>query len=240
MLNEEEERYALLEPRRTKRIKSCFLPCSLLFNAVQFVAVLVLLGNPCIFSSRHCTYVKQEGVKLLSEEHGLVPEFGLEKVTFMNDSRYATEDMFTDLKRYQGILENWEGDMPLGRGFVQIPPEGLDFLERPYHITANPTANGYSIASLHQFHCLYMILRAHGNARFGLSDHNPDGERHMTHCFDYLRQSAQCAGDAALEGKSKTVADMTDGWGNTHVCKNNSQLIQWVYDNRLSDNTGIH
>jgi hypothetical protein len=130
-----------------------------------------------------------------------------------------------------------------GRGFVTIPPEGAKQLSRPYHIRANPGAQGYSIASLHQFHCLYMIMMAHGNARFGRKPH-PDGdddtERHTTHCFDYLRQSARCAGDAALEGESSTVARMTDGWGNVHVCKKDRELVKWVYENRFSNFTGIH
>jgi hypothetical protein len=83
-------------------------------------------------------------------------------------------------------------------------------------------------------------MRGLGDRRFGRSDHDPDAERHVTHCFDYLRQSARCAGDATLEGESATVNKMTDGWGNTHVCKKNSELLQWVVDNRLSNYTGIH
>jgi hypothetical protein len=30
----------------------------------------------------------------------------------MNDSRYATEDMFRDENKYRQILRNWENDMP--------------------------------------------------------------------------------------------------------------------------------
>jgi hypothetical protein len=85
-----------------------------------------------------------------------------------------------------------------------------------------------------------MIMRAFGDHRLGRQMLNDDMERHVTHCFDYLRQSAMCAGDSALEGLSETVKGMTDGWGNTHVCKKNNELVQWVVDNRLSDYTGIH
>lgn len=85
-----------------------------------------------------------------------------------------------------------------------------------------------------------MIMKAMGDKRFDRPSHNADMERHVTHCFDYLRQSAQCAGDAALEGISETANKMTDGWGNTHVCKKNNELVQWVLDNRLSNYTGIH
>jgi hypothetical protein len=87
-----------------------------------------------------------------------------------------------------------------------------------------------------------MIMRAHGNLKLNRTEHHnaADMERHVTHCFDYLRQSAQCAGDNALEGKSETVRGMTDGWGNVHVCKRNEELVGWVLKNRLSDNRGIH
>jgi len=134
----------------------------------------------------------------------------------------------------------------VGRGFVQVANPNTTALPRPYHIKSNPAANGYSIASLHQFHCLYMIMRNLGNGRFNrtvdpsVSAKAADEERHVTHCFDYLRQSAQCAGDAALEGKSEMAGGMTDGWGNVHVCKKNDELVKWVIDNRLSDNRGIH
>jgi Mycotoxin biosynthesis protein UstYa len=85
-----------------------------------------------------------------------------------------------------------------------------------------------------------MIMRAYGDIRLNRTGHDHDMERHVTHCFDYLRQSAQCAGDSAMEGLSERVNGMTDGWGNEHICKNNAEAMQWVFDNRLSDNTGIH
>jgi len=85
-----------------------------------------------------------------------------------------------------------------------------------------------------------MIMRAYGDRRLDRPVLNDDMERHVTHCFDYLRQSAMCAGDSALEGLSETVDGMTDGWGNTHVCKKNDELVKWVVDNRLSNYTGIH
>lgn len=98
---------------------------------------------------------------------------------------------------------------------------------------------GYSIASLHQFHCLYLIMREFGRCRLGEESANPDMQRHVTHCFDYLRQSQKCCGDAALEGESDTVKGMTDGWGTTHVCKSDRELVDWVYKNRYSEHTGI-
>lgn len=116
--------------------------------------------------------------------------------------------------------------------------------------------DGYSIAYLHQYHCLYMIMKSLGESRFSKNPHNKakggsdrgmgdmgedkEMERHVTHCFDYLRQSFLCAGDSALEGKSRMEGlDMTDGWGDRHVCKDPVALEKWVLENRFSDKKGI-
>lgn len=85
-----------------------------------------------------------------------------------------------------------------------------------------------------------MIMRAHGEARFNRLNHDGDVERHVTHCYDYLRQSIYCAGDSAMEGKSRVKGlEMTDGWGDVHVCKDQRALEKWVADHRFSDKKGI-
>lgn len=76
MLHDEPEHAALFEPRSKSRIKRLVTPCSLLLNAILFVGMLVVLSNPCGFSARKCDYKRDDigGLKLLSEEHGFVPE----------------------------------------------------------------------------------------------------------------------------------------------------------------------
>lgn len=116
------------------------MPCSLALNAVLLALVLVMLASPCTISGRKCVYHRTDvatttgagsvvlaaekikdgdpsGLKLLSEVKGVVPEFKLEKVTFMNDSRYANERMFTDRVEHQKILDQWEADVP-----GELPP----------------------------------------------------------------------------------------------------------------------
>jgi hypothetical protein len=129
---------------------------------------------------------------------------------------------------------------PVGRGFVVINNStNYPALSRPWHLSSVP-GDGYSIAYLHQYHCLYMIMKSLGDSRFNHQEHDADMERHVTHCFDYLRQSMYCAGDATLEGKSAIEGlDMTDGWGDTHVCKDQTKLRGWVLDKRFSNKTGI-
>jgi hypothetical protein len=141
MLRDEPEQTAYSQPRKRRTLKSILQACSVACNLFLFALILAVLGNPCYFSSRKCHYSipteeaappKAEEMKLLSEEHGLVPEcecnmiqadaaltsaVGLEKVVFMNDSRYANEEMFTDSDEYDKILKQWEEDMP--RKFAQ-------------------------------------------------------------------------------------------------------------------------
>ncbi|TID12759.1 hypothetical protein E6O75_ATG10252 [Venturia nashicola] len=233
------------------------LPLSLGSNLLLFVVILFQLAHPCFFSARTCVYdrrgvsqdqamevmdtAKAKG-ELMGDVNKIVPEFPTQKVVFMNDSRYSNEKMFKNEKEFNTILSTWEKDMPLGRGFVTVHnASSYAPLQRPWHLSSSPGLDGYSIAYLHQYHCLYMIMRSHGQYRFGRPSHDVDMERHVTHCFDYLRQSMYCAGDSALEGKSAIPGlEMTDGWGDTHICKNQKALLGWVVENRFSNKTGIH
>ncbi|QDS70583.1 hypothetical protein FKW77_000015 [Venturia effusa] len=245
---------ALHTPSRSRRY---LLLLSLASNLLLFIVVLFQLAHPCFFSARSCVYDQRGGSreqaaeaihleetrgKLMGDVNKLVPEFPTEKVVFMNDSRYSNENMFKNEHEFNTILSTWEKDMPLGRGFVTVHnASSYALLQRPWHLSSSPGLDGYSIAYLHQYHCLYMIMRSHGQYRFGRPSQDADMERHVTHCFDYLRQSMFCAGDAALEGKSATPGlEMTDGWGDTHVCKNQKALMGWVVANRFSNKTGIH
>jgi hypothetical protein len=78
MLRDAPEHSAFLEPNRRNHMRAFLYPCSITTNLLLFVFVLMVLGNPCYFSSRTCVYPKapSEGsqLKLMSEEHGLVPE----------------------------------------------------------------------------------------------------------------------------------------------------------------------
>jgi hypothetical protein len=73
MLRDAPEHEALFEPRKRSRVTRCVAPCSLVLNALLFVAVLAILSHPCSFSSRKCVYEGHQ-LHLLGEEHGFVPE----------------------------------------------------------------------------------------------------------------------------------------------------------------------
>jgi hypothetical protein len=84
MLGDNHEMMTYTEPTRRSRFRSCCVPFSITLNAVLFVFTLVILHNPCSFSSRQCQYETVQsqiigesdtsGLKLMSEEHGFVPE----------------------------------------------------------------------------------------------------------------------------------------------------------------------
>lgn len=81
MLRENPELMMYTEPQRRSRLRTFCIPCSFVLNALFFIVTLVILGNPCYFSSRHCVYdanktaiIGEENLKLMGEEHGFVPE----------------------------------------------------------------------------------------------------------------------------------------------------------------------
>lgn len=69
-------------PKR-RRFNALILPASVAANAVLFAFALFLLAHPCYFSARNCVYrqedgkgeaVVDDGLKLMGEINGLVPE----------------------------------------------------------------------------------------------------------------------------------------------------------------------
>jgi hypothetical protein len=57
-----------------------------------------------------------------------------------------------------------------------------------------------------------------------------NGLGHISHCFDYLRQSVLCAGDTTLEGRTyhEDGSEISIGWGSYHDCKDWSQIKEWA------------
>jgi hypothetical protein len=56
---------------------------------------------------------------------------------------------------------------------------------------------------------------------------------HISHCFDYLRQAIQCAGDMSLEWPIEVNGEsLVVGWNNPHECK--SWEAAWEYIEKRS------
>jgi hypothetical protein len=253
----------------SQRARQLGFPLSLVSNLLFFVFILFLLAQPCYFSSRTCVYQdkREPELPLMADINKIVPEcryssrhemhharqtisltnpVPTKQITFQANDSYSSPTMFKSSAEFESILATWKRTMPLGRGFILVNHSSTyPALSPPWHLSS-VQGDGYSIAYLHQYHCLYMIMKSHGEARFspgkrarGQHD-EAETERHITHCYDYLRQSIFCAGDSAMEGKSRTVGlEMTDGWGDVHVCKDPALLGNWVLDHRFSDKKGI-
>lgn len=54
---------------------------------------------------------------------------------------------------------------------------------------------------------------------------------HIGHCFDYLRQAIQCAGDMTLETAIPNDDGAVDGWGIEHQCRDWEEAYRWTEEN---------
>ncbi|KAI0059990.1 hypothetical protein BV25DRAFT_1871398 [Artomyces pyxidatus] len=94
-------------------------------------------------------------------------------------------------------------------GFVRLGPEG----------------RGFGISMFHQLHCLNIIRSA---VLKGVPVH------HTTHCFHLLRQAILCASDTTLDPLNMKDKPGTDGMGITHVCKDWTQVYDYVTTNQAA------
>jgi hypothetical protein len=85
-----------------------------------------------------------------------------------------------------------------------------------------------------QLHCLQMIQEAyveHIDPGSGFKV----GRTHIEHCFSYLRQGVQCAGDSTLEGPGfvdgKNVGAL-HGWNIAHTCRNWTEMKLWMDEHK--------
>lgn len=111
----------------------------------------------------------------------------------------------------------------------------------------------FTTSVTHQLHCLYSILEDFAAAKSGIAaghthdarDEPADPEDlgfHVQHCFEYLRQSIMCSGDLALEGDQTTFPDGSvgsDGWDAKHVCRDWTQIKDYLEANRADDEVWI-
>ncbi|KAL9058555.1 MAG: hypothetical protein Q9162_001710 [Coniocarpon cinnabarinum] len=141
----------------------------------------------------------------------------------------------------------WNHLLPNGRGFVFIQ-DWEDYNLEPGEETAwSPI---YSVALFHQLHCLGVIRKTY----WKMIDHyhandtefmdelvenllGPEGE-HAHHCFDYLRQTIQCAGDMAMEWPrvepDTGLRFAVDGWHIPHECKSWDHIVDYMDKNHFN------
>lgn len=56
----------------------------------------------------------------------------------------------------------------------------------------------------------------------------PDmAEKHLAHCFDYIRQGIMCAADTTLEWSVTHPGALVTGWGIAHQCRDWNGFEEW-------------
>jgi len=121
----------------------------------------------------------------------------------------------------------WNALLPEGRGFVYVPESEKYSLPPGEKVFYGEI---YSVSLFHQLHCLGQLRKYYWLLVDGVKSNStslkpmvegllgPSGE-HVSHCFDYLRQTLQCAGDMALEWPRKEEDGSrfaVDGWVSDH------------------------
>lgn len=177
----------------------------------------------------------------------------VETVTFEEQHVYASAPNTESDKAWENLLpvsfntslpclKNTDRALQPGRGYVFIKDGQNNGLQEPGEIT--PYGEIYSVAVFHQIHCLGMLRGTYWellNQSFAQDDlpslkmfaEKHIRNSHVNHCFDYLRQSLQCAADMSLEWPVSGTKNV-DGWGVPHLCKSWVSLVfSCVWKGRL-------
>ncbi|KAI0004756.1 hypothetical protein F4779DRAFT_599326 [Xylariaceae sp. FL0662B] len=170
---------------------------------------------------------------------GFAPEFSQQVTTFSPDPGFVPENTSEFFSRE--TKKKWLDLVPKGLGYLEIKnpedydnlPTRLDSYDEQFVVTSSMT---------HQLHCLYAIAEAYSALTSDTSRVPKETPWHLTHCFDYLRQGIMCCGDVALEGEQTTFPDGfegSDGWDAKHVCKDYSQVYDYLETNRADNKAWI-
>ncbi|CAK1364947.1 hypothetical protein CB0940_08584 [Cercospora beticola] len=205
-------------------------------------------------------------------EHSPVPKIPFESVTFQPDPKFSFSSSFSNsssssLSEAESDAA-WTSLLPSGEGFIFVEtPEhfGLPPGKTPNRDQKGRGSEGafYDLSVFHQLHCLVKVREHVRLVEFAMSEmvresSAGDGkldisslkrllqplkqERHMEHCFDYLRQGIMCAGDMSLEGVivseeendgmlRRSGSRVVDGWGMKHQCKSWDAIMEYVRAN---------
>ncbi|KAH6855885.1 hypothetical protein B0I37DRAFT_411849 [Chaetomium sp. MPI-CAGE-AT-0009] len=170
---------------------------------------------------------------------GFAPKMSQQITSFAPDPMFVPEngsEFFTD-----AVQSRWLSIVPRGLGYVQINnTRSYNNLPTPLELYPDST---FTTSVTHQLHCLHSIVGIVAAYTSNELDKLPDaGAWHISHCFDYLRQSIMCCGDVALEGQQTTFPPGfagSDGWDAKHVCRDYNQVLAHLEENRVDDERWI-
>ncbi|KAL5343832.1 hypothetical protein BJX70DRAFT_351870 [Aspergillus crustosus] len=121
--------------------------------------------------------------------------------------------------------ELWENIQP-SHGFIAIDrtwAESQGWPESMY-LPSDKSKGVYLLDAYHYLHCLKLVRKTFWQAINGEPDTHAPGA-HMNHCFDALRQYVICNADTT---PLYTFGDFTAGDGQTHQCRDWSQLRDYA------------
>ncbi|KAK5627583.1 hypothetical protein RRF57_003298 [Xylaria bambusicola] len=168
---------------------------------------------------------------------GFAPQFSQQIRKFSPDPGFVPEN--TSQFFSEETRKKWLDIVPMseGLGFLEVKdPEKYKNLPTKIAIFEDRFVVASSMT--HQLHCLHAIAEAYSALTSDPTRVSKDAEWHIAHCFDYLRQGIMCCGDVALEGDQTTFPDGSegsDGWDANHVCKDYDQILDYLNENRASD-----
>ncbi|GKT92641.1 hypothetical protein CT0861_06184 [Colletotrichum tofieldiae] len=132
-------------------------------------------------------------------------------------------------------LQAWGNLMPPGRGFVVVRNQTA-LPDMPSLHQDLPEQHAL-VSVYHQLHCLWSTKESYFRLRDGLAEDTD--ELHLSHCWDYLRQTIMCAADTTLEWMPNPTQEISKGWGYRHECRSWDEIYDWTARNRWHDSTGI-
>lgn len=202
----------------------------LLTQILLLLATLAFIANIYVLLRNSRAVNLQDG--LYTE---LVPSMPLETTSFEEQAIYASPPSLESNRA-------WDNLLPPGRGYVFVKEGQKHSLKEAGEMT--PYGEIYSVTVFHQIHCLGMLRGNYWellNRAFEQDDlislkrfaqthiHN----LHANHCFDYLRQSLQCAADMSLEWPRPGTKSV-DGWGVPHLCKSWDAVMEYMDQNHFN------
>ncbi|KAI1338257.1 hypothetical protein F5Y15DRAFT_388199 [Xylariaceae sp. FL0016] len=206
-----------------------------LIDTFLLLVIVALLFEKSWASKRNNHYYEGAG-----DITGFAPQFSQQITSFSPDPGFVpenTSEFFTDETR-----QKWLDLVPKGLGYLEVknheeydnlPTRLKSYVPDQFVVTSSMT---------HQLHCLYAIAEAYSALTSDTSRVPKETPWHLNHCFDYIRQGIMCCGDVALEGEQTTFPqgfEGSDGWDAKHVCKDYSQVLDYMNENRADDTVWI-
>ncbi|OJJ07032.1 hypothetical protein ASPVEDRAFT_154956 [Aspergillus versicolor CBS 583.65] len=140
---------------------------------------------------------------------------------------WTTEYSSTENKSHTEDL--WEQIQP-SHGFIAVDRTWAQHNGWPesMYLPSDRTKGVYLLEAYHYLHCLKILRKTFWEAVDGkpYTHHAPGA--HMNHCFDALRQYVTCNADTT---PLYTFGDFTAGDGQTHQCKDWSQVRDYATRN---------